>query len=309
MTRSAIPAAAAAPWAALADVGLGHWRDRLEPLVAARFDPAAHGDLRRWQAVIDSLPGVADDPEQLAAALRELSPWRKGPFELGGVTIDSEWKSDLKWARVEPALEPLAGRFVLDVGSGNGYYAYRMRERGARQVLGIDPTLLHVMQFRAVRHFRPDDGIAILPLRLEELPGDARAFDTVFSMGVLYHQRSPLEHLAGLCGALRPGGQLILETLYLPGDTACARTPPGRYARMKNVWLLPTLAELWTWLDRTGLCDVRVVSTSRTRVEEQRTTPWMPFESLAEALDPGDPEQTVEGWPAPHRVVVVANAP
>ena len=29
--------------------------------------------------------------------------------------------------------------------------------------------------------------------------------------------------------------------------------------------------------------------------------------SLAEALDPSDPSRTVEGWPAPRRVVVLAN--
>ncbi|MDX1500578.1 MAG: tRNA 5-methoxyuridine(34)/uridine 5-oxyacetic acid(34) synthase CmoB [Woeseiaceae bacterium] len=309
MTRPVGKAVRTSPWGALAEAGLGGWRAVLEPVVESRLDAAAHGDMPRWHTAVDSLPVVAGDPDRLAAALGELVPWRKGPFELGGVTVDSEWRSDLKWARVEPALEPLPGRTVLDVGCGNGYYAYRMRESGARLVIGVDPTLLYVMQFRAVHHFWPDDSIHVLPLRLEELPGDARAFDTAFSMGLLYHQRSPLEHLRQLRQALRPGGQLVLETLFLPGETACARTPPGRYARMKNVWLLPTLAELGTWLERTGFREIRVVDTSRTTTEEQRTTPWMPFESLAEALDPDNPELTAEGWPAPRRVVVVAKAP
>jgi len=75
------------------------------------------------------------------------------------------------------------------------------------------------------------------------------------------------------------------------------------------VWLLPTIAELTTWLRRSGFDDVEIVDESLTTPDEQRSTEWMPFESLREALNPDDPERTVEGWPAPRRVVAVANAP
>ena len=127
-------------------------------------------------------------------------------------------------------------------------------------------------------------------------------------MGVLYHQRAPIEHIRALRDTLRQDGQLILETLYLDGDDAFARTPPKRYARMKNVWLLPTIAELRTWLSRSGFDAIEVVDTCITSTEEQRRTEWMPFESLAEALDPDDSTRTVEGWPAPRRVIITATA-
>jgi tRNA (mo5U34)-methyltransferase len=39
---------------------------------------------------------------------------------------------------------------------------------------------------------------------------------------------------------------------------------------------------------------------------EQRRTTWMPFESLAHALDRNDPSRTVEGYPAPRRVAIIA---
>ena len=198
---------------------------------------------------------------------------------------------------------------MLDVGCGNGYYAYRMREAGADVVIGVDPTILYVMQFLAVNTFRRDERILVLPVRLHELPSPAKRFDTTFSMGVLYHQRSPIDHLRELRDTLRPGGQLVLETLFLPGDDPAARTPPGRYARMKNVWLLPTIGELSTWLQRTGYREIEIVDTSVTTVDEQRATEWMPFESLADALDPNDPTKTVEGLPAPRRVVVTASSP
>jgi len=292
----------------LRQLRLDGWSGLLEPVLRERLSPAAHGDFGAWQSVLDELPS-ADVPARRRELLLRLAPWRKGPFDLGGVHVDAEWRSDRKWARVGDAIAPLDGRSVLDVGCGNGYYALRMREAGAAAVLGIDPTLLYVVQFLAVTCFVDAPGVAVLPLRLHELPETPRAFDTTFSMGVLYHQRDPLDHLRQLHGTLRAGGQLVLETLFLPGTEALARTPPDRYARMKNIWLLPTIPELVTWLERSGYRALDVVDTSVTTTDEQRATEWMPFESLADALDPNDPAQTVEGWPAPRRVVITAIAP
>ena len=294
-------------WRCLDDAGLGGWKPSLEPLLKRRLAPSAHGDLPRWSGVLEQLP--APSSEESRELLLQLAPWRKGPFSLDGIEIDAEWRSDLKWERVRDAIEPLAGRTVLDVGCGNGYYALRMREAGAARVIGIDPTLLYVVQFLAVSRFVEPSNVFVLPLRLTELPDGVRAFDTTLSMGVLYHQRSPLEHLRQLKATLRPGGQLVLETIYVPGTESYACTPADRYARMRNVWLLPTVAELETWLARSGFRDIQIVDKSRTTPDEQRSTPWMTFESLRESLDPDDPERTVEGWPAPRRVVAIAKVP
>ncbi len=291
----------------LAAMGLQHWPEALRPLCESRL--SAHGDSERWQHTLDQLPDAAGDPPKLKEHLLELSPWRKGPFSIGGVDIDSEWRSDLKWSRLADGIAALDGRRVLDVGCGNGYYALEMRKAGAQLVLGVDPTVLYVMQFIAVNGFARDPGVFVLPLRLEDLPRDGNAFDTAFSMGVLYHQRAPIEHLRTLRSMLRPGGQLVLETLFVPGEESYACTPSDRYARMRNVWLLPTIAELTTWLSRTGYRDIVIVDRAHTTTDEQRTTEWMTFESLAEALDPEDATRTVEGWPAPCRVIVTATSP
>ncbi|MDH5500132.1 MAG: tRNA 5-methoxyuridine(34)/uridine 5-oxyacetic acid(34) synthase CmoB, partial [Gammaproteobacteria bacterium] len=241
--------------------------------------------------------------------LLKLAPWRKGPFDVCGVRIDSEWRSELKWARIEHGISPLSDRLVLDVGCGNGYYALRMRSMGARCVIGIDPTLLYVAQFQAIQHYARRTGVHVLPFRLGELPSCSRAFDTAFSMGVLYHQRNPIEHLRQLRDSLKPGGELVLETLVLPGEHNAAITPPDRYARMRNVWLLPTLPMLRRWIGECGFGASRVVDVSVTTTDEQRSTEWMTFESLAQALDPLDPDRTVEGWPRPRRAVLVAHVP
>lgn len=294
-------------WRHLDSLGLGGWRASLQPLVDTRLAPTAHGDLPGWLQIIEQLPAATT--ERSRELLLRLAPWRKGPFSLNGIEIDAEWRSDMKWNRIKDAIEPLHGRNVLDVGCGNGYYALQMRNAGAASVLGIDPTPLYIVQFLAVSRFIDARGIFVLPLRLVDLPGDSRAFDTVFSMGVLYHQRSPIDHLQQLKAALRPGGQLVLETLFIPGNESYACTPADRYAKMRNVWLLPTVAELETWIRRSGFRSVQIVDESITTPDEQRSTEWMRFESLAEALDPESPDRTVEGWPAPRRVAAVAKAP
>ncbi|GAB4288742.1 MAG: tRNA 5-methoxyuridine(34)/uridine 5-oxyacetic acid(34) synthase CmoB [Thiohalomonadaceae bacterium] len=316
-------------WQALADSPLVGWREELEPCLHRALDPANHGDLPHWYATLAALPsltpsildlsadclriGAAEDidTEQralLERLLRDFHPWRKGPFCLFGIHIDTEWRSDWKWNRLAPHLD-LRGKTVLDVGGGNGYYGWRMCGAGAGLVFGVDPTIRYVMQYAALSRYIGAVGNYVLPLRFEELPLHSAAFDVAFSMGVLYHRRDPLEHLARLYGQLRPDGVLVLEGLVLEGDELATLHPPGRYAKMKNVHAIPTVPLLRQWLTETGFVDISVLDVSPTTLEEQRRTPWMEFESLADFLDPQDPTRTIEGHPAPRRASLRARRP
>ena len=234
-------------------------------------------------------------------------PWRKGPLVLGGQLIDSEWRSDWKWDRVSPHVD-LEGQRILDIGCGNGYFGWRMLGAGAKLVVGVDPTLLFVMQHLACRHFSGDLPTCVLPLGVEDLPDVPVGLDTVFSMGVLYHRRDPLHHLRRIRSLLREkGGTLVLETLVL-SERGAERilVPEGRYARMRNVWAVPGVERLLAWVGRAGFRTCEVVDETPTTTSEQRSTPWMRFESLEQALDPEDSSRTIEGWPAPVRAIVIA---
>ena len=302
------------------------WVARLCRLAGERLRHHTHGDLPRWRAALQALPrlplraelrqavpelGVpAENRQELREALLRLHPWRKGPLRLGGVDIDTEWRSDWKWKRIAPHVD-LSDCSVLDIGCGNGYYGLRMLGQGARFVVGIDPTVLYVMQWLACRHFSGPLPNFVLPLALEDLPEGAPAegFDAVFSMGVLYHRRDPRKHLERLRSLLRPDGTLVLETLVLPaGRDDDLLEPQGRYARMPNVHAIPGAAVLQGWVEEAGFGSARLVDRTATSTREQRSTPWMPFESLSEALDPADRARTVEGHPAPVRAVLLAGA-
>jgi tRNA (mo5U34)-methyltransferase len=309
---------------------LAPWAEVLPQQLAAGMSLQRYGDLPRWLQVLEELPdlqacsiqldqsrvGASCEPALTASqqqSLREtllgLHPWRKGPFELFGVHIDTEWRSDWKWDRIQPGLAPLGGRRVLDVGCGSGYHCWRMLGDGAAQVIGIDPTPLFVVQFWAIQKYLQRDKIWVLPLGIEQVPPRLRAFDTVFSMGVLYHRRSPMDHLQELRDCLRPGGQLVLETLVIEGGPGDILVPEGRYARMGNVWFLPSCDELLGWLRKLGYRDPEVVDVTVTATAEQRSTEWMRFHSLADFLDPQDPGKSLEGHPAPMRATVTATVP
>jgi tRNA (mo5U34)-methyltransferase len=150
--------------------------------------------------------------------------------------------------------------------------------------------------------------VQLLPLGIEDLPANLQAFDTVFSMGVFYHRRSPFSHLAELKGCLRKGGELVLETLVIEGGENEVLVPQGRYAKMRNVWFIPSPATLVSWLSRAGLSEIRLIDVSATTTDEQRSTDWMRFESLSDYLNPNHPDRTVEGYPAPRRAMIVATA-
>jgi len=173
-------------------------------------------------------------------------------------------------------------------------------------VVGIDPATLFLCQFEAIKRLAGGSPpIHLLPLGIEELP-PLDAFDTVFSMGVLYHRRSPIDHLFQLRDQLRCGGELVLETLVVDGDENTVLMPQDRYGKMNNVWFLPSVDALMLWLKKADFIDIRCVDIDVTSLAEQRRTDWMKNESLADYLDPSDITLTVEGYPAPKRATIIA---
>lgn len=315
---------------------LKDWYAQLPTQIAAGLSLKRWGDLPEWYRHWQKLPAHTDiatdfnqdavsvatkharqtdeyeaadtNSDTLKTALMGLHPWRKGPFDFFNTPVDTEWRSCLKWDRIAPHIN-LQDKNILDVGCGNGYYGWRMLGAGARSVIGIDPSPRFVLQWGCVRRYCPNLPAFVLPLGIEHVPAQLNAFDVTFSMGVLYHRKSHFDHLYQLKETLRPGGQLVLETLVIPGPLGMTLLPESRYAKMRNVWELPSTSTLTSWLARCGYTNITLADESLTSIEEQRRTDWMQFESLSDFLDPADQTKTIEGYPAPRRAVLIAQKP
>ena len=307
---------------------LGDAFAKVQPLVHQACERADADRDRRWHLFQDWLSltssqsdltqgslllGDSSDLETMGADLatwrtflQAVHPWRKGPVTPFGVSIDTEWRSDWKWDRVEPWLPDLRDKRVIDVGTGNGYHLFRLLGHGAHTVIGVEPYWLFVLQF-LVLSLGYRGRIGMLPMTLEDIGTISLRADVALSMGVLSHRQSPFDHLRRMRDQLAPGGTLILETLVVEGDERTVLVPEGRYAQMRNVWFLPSAHALLGWCRRAGFRDVELCHEDITSTEEQRATEWMRFQSLSDYLDPSDRSLTVEGYPRPRRAIVRAH--
>ena len=243
-----------------------------------------------------------EDNDEIESLLLQLIPWRKGPFRINDIFIDSEWDSAKKWKRFQKLHLDLDGKSILDVGSGNGYYAFRMVGMGADKVLCLEPNLVHVSQFSAINHFVNSEKIRMIPERLEESGLANSKFDVIFSMGLLYHQRNPFEHLNNLKDLLADNGKLVLETIISPKEFGIALEPSdGKYASMPNVHFVHTDNGCKSIFKKLSLQVHAESDLAVTNVKEQRSTKWMPFKSFESALNLQNKSITIEGYPAPKR--------
>lgn len=245
---------------------------------------------------------------RLQGVLDAFRPWKKGPYELFGQVIDSEWRSDVKWDRVMPALGSIKGEVIADIGCHNGYFMYRMLAEGAKQVVGFEPMPINAYNHAILQEFFPLPQIAFELFGVEHIDLFPETFDTIFCMGILYHHTDPIGLLRKMKKALKPKGRLVIDCQGIPGEDALSLTPSGRYAGASGVWYLPTLKALETWVKRSGYSQQRCIFSEALSPDEQRPTPWADVKSLADFLDPSDRTKTIEGYPAPYRHYIIAKA-
>ncbi len=55
----------------------------------------------------------------------KMKPWRKGPFKIGELFIDSEWRSYIKYNLLKPHFNILGKDVGQMLGCNNGYYMFR----------------------------------------------------------------------------------------------------------------------------------------------------------------------------------------
>ncbi|MCK4839231.1 MAG: tRNA 5-methoxyuridine(34)/uridine 5-oxyacetic acid(34) synthase CmoB [Desulfobulbaceae bacterium] len=246
------------------------------------------------------------DHDKVIEVMRNFIPWRKGPFEVFGVEIDAEWRSERKWHRLQQALPDLKDKIIADIGSNNGYYLFRMAAHQPRLALGFEPHLHHHFTFKTLNSLANQDNLKSEMLGVEQIGLFENCFDVIFMMGILYHRISPVEVLKETLKALRPGGTLIVESQAIPGEEPIALFPEKTYAKAPGTYFVPTGPCLTNWTTRAGFKDVELFASHPMDNNEQRRTAWMDFESYDNFLDPSNPALTIEGYPAPIRVFIKA---
>ncbi len=245
-----------------------------------------------------------EDAQQIKETALLMKPWRKGPFQINDLFIDSEWQSQIKYNLLEPHFD-LKDKIVGDIGCNNGYYLFRMLSQKPKKLIGFDPSAIYYSQFQFINHFIKSDIVYEL-LGVEHVEFYEDKFDTLFCLGVLYHRSDPVAMLKSLFKGLNKGGELILDTFMIDGEGEMCLTPRDRYSKIPNIYFVPTVSALKNWCFRAGFETVEVLETMKTESNEQRKTEWIDTQSLEDFLDPDDDTKTVEGYPAPKRVYIKA---
>ena len=260
-------------------LGWKRWDDALEKLVKEKRAclDSAGGNFEKYKQVVENLPdkcldagtlpsnllsrvvgiGQANqllpgEKDRLYNGLMNLGPWRKGPFDFFGIHVDSEWQSWMKWDRLAPHLPDLKNKKILDIGSSNGYYMFRMAASDPMFALGLEPQSAFYYQYCAAQKYLNLKNVFCLPAGYNQLPAMNRFFDLVLCMGILYHRKSPVKMLRQIHDSLVPGGRVVVENLVIRGENNHCLFPFDRYAKMRNVFFIPDLSAMHAWLARAG---------------------------------------------------------
>lgn len=140
--------------------------------------------------------------DALQSALDQLGPWYQNIEVAPGIWTNPSlpYHPRDRWLAIQPFVGDLSGKTVLDIGCNAGFFAMRLKERGASRVVGIDinPTVLRQARFLSDRFG--------LDLELQQRSAydivELGPFDIVLCLGVLYHLRHPLlalDNIAEIC--------------------------------------------------------------------------------------------------------------
>jgi SAM-dependent methyltransferase len=134
-----------------------------------------------------------------------------------------------EWPALRALLPPLAGRDVLDLGCGYGWFCRHAAEAGARRVLGLDSSGRMLARAREI-NAHPAIDYALADLETAGLP--AGSFDLAYSSLAFHYVAAFDALLARIHRALRQGGSLVFSVEHpiysAPGHPAWSETGDGR---------------------------------------------------------------------------------
>ncbi|EKS3200767.1 tRNA 5-methoxyuridine(34)/uridine 5-oxyacetic acid(34) synthase CmoB [Campylobacter jejuni] len=241
--------------------------------------------------------------DEILVITKELKPWRKGPFKIDDLFIDTEWQSFIKFNILKPFMNEISQKCVADIGCNNGYYMFKMLEFNPAKLIGFDPSIKYRLQFELINALAKTP-IEYELLGVEDLPSYGLKFNVIFCLGVIYHRSDPIKMLKDLKAGLNKNGVVFLDTMYIEDEREIALVPNKTYSKIPNIYFIPSISALKNWCERAGFKEFEVLATKKTDENEQRKTEWIDSFSLENFLDPKDKNLTIEGYEAPKRVYV-----
>ncbi len=280
---------------------------RYDDIFALPARAAQHRDFCSAAVTIGTAAELdADARQTLWQHCHFFKPWKKGPWSLFGIDIDAEWRSDLKWQRLEKKLQDLHGKKIADIGCHNGYFMFRLSAYAPDVVVGFEPNPRCYFSFHFLQRYAQVENIYFEPFGFEHLDNYLAFFDLVLCLGVLYHHTDPVAVLRGIHRSLAKGGRVLIDCQGINSPTPTLLLPARRYAGAAGIWYLPSQQALAHWLQRTNFRHINFFYADYLSPSEQRRTAWADIDSLADFVC-GERRTTVEGYPAPWRMYVEAS--
>lgn len=138
------------------------------------------------------------------------------------------------------AMPEIAGKDVIELGCGTGYFGARLKRRGARRVLGVDVTPAQLASARACES-EFGLGLEFMEANAEQIPLESAQFDLAVSEYGASLYCDPALWIAEAARLLRAGGELVflrnstLSMLCIP-DTG--RVETGLQRPQRNLYRL-----------------------------------------------------------------------
>lgn len=153
--------------------------------------------------------------------------------------------------RVIKYLNPLPNALFLDAGCGTAHHSMRIVDKGYKCIgVDISETILKRAKIN-IRGCKLNRNIFFSCSALESLAFKDEIFDVVYCRGVLMHIPNWERALSNLCGALKPGGRIIImESNHRSIETFIVLLVRGIIKRESR--LTRTKGGLEFWSDRNG---------------------------------------------------------
>jgi tRNA (mo5U34)-methyltransferase len=191
--------------------------------------------------------------------------------------------------------EDLRGKRALDVGSGDGFWAFELERRGA-DVTSVDietftdvdlPPALHSifvespvdLSFRRgleIARHRLGSGVKLVNTSVYDLdPAEVGHFDIVHAGDILLHLRDPILALQRMRAVT--SGEAFFADYFDPGlDALGAGSGLTRYRGGWDdvTWWAPALSTLAQMISDAGFAEIQVVTTYALSEYDGREGPW-----------------------------------